>query len=107
MKHRVTVSARLPLSTVEQIDILIQSGKYRNLASSIEALVTLGLQLEQYQEMIKDPKRHAEFVKKMKSMMHNGQFDKVVKAMTPAELDGAALMIEIEKNGKYLQRNLI
>ena len=107
MERSVTVATRLSPSTINELDKLIDIGQFKNMSKAIEALTYLGLQVHQYQKMAKDPKKHDEFIAKMNDMTETNKFQEIVQTMTPEQLHGASMYIEIEKTRKYTQRNLI
>ena len=104
MGYFINISARLPLSTIDEIDKLITEGKYKNKSKAITILVQYGLQLHTFQEMQKDPDRFKAFQEKIKQKINTEQFDSVLREMTDAELEGVAMMVQIEKERKHKQQ---
>ena len=107
MNYTVTVATRLPPSTITELDNMVTAGKFKNKSKAIEAMVHLGLQMHQYQQIEKDPEKHAEFLAKIKDMTKANNFQQVIQTMSPSQLDGAAMFIEMEKTRKYQQRDLL
>lgn len=107
MKITATVSTRLPPLTVQIIDDLVDQGKFHNRSTGIATCVQMGLQVKQYQEMAKDPKKHDEFVDKMEELVETDKMSEWLEPMSDEQLQGVGMLIRMQLEKRHTQKVLL
>ena len=112
IKRSITVSTRWNLITIEDIEKLVKSpvnpkATFPNTSEAIRECTKVGIKVHNYQEMMKDPEKADEFRKKMQEMIQNEEVFDWVHTLTPDQMDGFLMALQMEKDKRYEVRTLV
>ena len=96
----------LSVEILEKIASDIAAGTFRNRSQAIAEYVQVGIRISGYQEMLKDPKKAAEFQKKMQDVVQNEKLEGWIESLSSQQLDGLMGLMEIGKDKRFDQRRL-
>ena len=106
-KYFSTVSTRLPDTVMDKIDKHIEDGNFKNLSNAIAKCAEIGIQVFEYQEMMKDPAKAAEFTKKMQEILKEDQLIEWSQTLTSGQLDGFIMLLRMEKDNRVKQQRFL
>ena len=72
-KYFCNVSTRLPEEVMDKIDKQVNDGRFKNVSAAVAKCAETGIQVFEYQEMMKDPAKAEEFIKKMQEVIKEEQ----------------------------------
>lgn len=101
-----TMSITMPLDLLEKIHDDVKSGAFRSKSAAVTEYAKIGIRISGYQDMLRDPKKAAEFQSKMQDIIHNEKLEGWLESMSTQQLDGLLGLMEIEKDKRYDQRRL-
>lgn len=100
MKRTSLFSLRLSLDLLDKLENTVKEGKFPNVSEAIRSYVELGMYVESYKTMIKDP----EFLKTIEELKQTeGVFD-WVETLNDIQMDGITTAIKMEKEKRYETR---
>lgn len=106
IKRNSIVNIRIHNDLLDEIDGVIPS-KFPDVSSVIRECTKIGLKLIRYQDMMKHPKQAEEFRCKMQDVMKNEEVFDFVKTLTPDQMDGFAMALQMEKDNRYKVKPLL
>lgn len=101
-----TITIRMPIPLMEKIEDDVKAGTFRSRTDALTQYIQAGVRISEYQAMLKDPTKAAEFQKKMQDIIHNEKLEGWLESMSTQQLDGLLGLMEIEKGKRYDQRRL-
>ena len=103
---RVPVSCRVPVKTLEMIDNVIESGKFRSVSEVLEAAIDTFFKVQSHRSMMEDPAKAEEFRVKMQSVIEQEKYSEWLDTMTPDQMTGLIGMLEMAREGKWETQKL-
>ena len=107
MYEKLVCSAtyRMPISMYEEIEVLTkgENKKFKSMPEASRHLIQMGLRFLKLKEIMADPARKEEFLKKANLALNEKTLDEAVDAMTPEELDALVIKLESLKDSKIKQ----
>jgi len=96
---------RMPISMYEEMDALTkgEDKKFKSIPEASRHLIQMGLQFLKLKEIMADPSRKEEFLKKANLALNETTIDEAVDAMTPEELDALIIKLSSLKDFKVKQ----
>ncbi len=112
IKRSITISTRWNLVIIEDIEKLVKSlvnpkGTFPNTSEAIRECTKVGIKVHNYQEMMKNPEKADEFRKKMQEMIQNEEVINWVHTLTPDQIDGFMMTMQMEKDKRYEVKTLV
>lgn len=112
VKRSVNISTRWDIIDLDDIEKLVKSalnpdGKFANVSDVIRNCTKVGIKVHNYQEMMKDPDKAEEFRKKMQEMVKNEEIFDWVQTLTPDQIDGFIMALQMEKDNRYKVTKLV
>jgi len=102
MKRSCSFSLRIPLELLEKIDNVVKQGKFPSVAEAIRSYVLVGMHVESYKTMIKDPK----FLKSIEDLKRTEGIFQWIETLTEEQADAIAMGIKMEKEKRYENRTV-
>jgi len=93
MQHSCCISLRLPLEFLEKLESSVKQGKFPYVSEAIRSYAGVGMLVESYKTMIKDP----DFLKSIDDLKKTDGIFQWVETLTDVEADAIKTAIEIEK----------
>ena len=107
MYEKLVCSAtyRMPTSMYEEIEVLTkgENKKFKSIPEASRHLIQMGLRFLKLKEIMADPARKEEFLKKANLALNEKTFDEIVETMSPEELDALVIKLESLKDSKIKQ----
>lgn len=112
VKRSITLSTRWDLPVVEDVEKLVKSplnptGSFGNVSEAIRECTKVGIKVHNYQEMMKDPDKANEFREKMQEMLQNEEVFDWVATLTPDQIDGFMMAMQMQKDNRYKVQKLV
>jgi len=108
IKRSTMMSIRIDNNDLDNFEKnVIPAGKFKNVSECIRELAKIGLKVIEYQEMMKDPEKNLEFSKKMQEIIQTENFDQFTQTLSTEQLDGFLMFMQIEKEKRIEQKNLL
>ncbi|MCY4492041.1 MAG: hypothetical protein OXC46_11375 [Thaumarchaeota archaeon] len=102
-----TITIRTPVTILEKIEHDVKTGSFRSRTDAITQYLQAGIRISEYQEMLKDPAKAAEFQQKMQAVIQDEKLEGWIESLSSQQLDGLMGLMEIEKDKRHDQRRLI
>ena len=106
-KYFCNVSTRLPEEVMDKIDNQVNAGRFKNVSTAVAKCAETGLQVLEYQEMMKDPAKAKEFIKKMQEILQEDQLIEWSQTLTAGQLDSFIMLLRMEKDNRYKQQRFV
>ena len=107
MYEKLVCSAtyRMPISMYNDIEALTkgEDKKFKNIPEASRHLIQMGIRFLKLKEIMVDPERKEEFLKKANLALNEKTFDEIVETMSPEELDALVIKLESLKDSKVKQ----
>ena len=97
MNRSCSFSLRLSLELLDKLDNTVKEGKFSSISEAIRSYVELGMHVESYKTMIKDPK----FLKSIEQLKQNEGVFHWVETLTDEQVDAIATALKMEKENRY------
>lgn len=108
IKRTTTIGFRCPLSLLDDIEKLIKPiGVFDTASDVIRECTKVGMQLHNYQEMMKDPEKAEEFRLKMQEIVKTEEMDQWADSMSSAQLDGFLMFLQMKKDSRVKMGTLV
>ena len=112
VKRSITISTRWNLPIIEDIENLVKSplnptGSFPNTSEAIRECTKVGIKVHNYQEMMKDPEKANEFILKMQEMLQNEEVFDWAATLTPDQIDGFLMALQMQKDKRYEVKTLV
>ena len=108
IKRSTMISLRVNNHDLDEFEKNVKpEGKYNNVSECIRELAKIGHKVIEYQEMMKDPEKSQEFANKMKEIIKTENFDQFTQTLSTEQLDGFLMFMQIEKEKRIEQKNLL
>jgi hypothetical protein len=112
VKRSITISTRWELDTIEEIEKILKTpktpdGKFANVSLAIRECTKIGIKVHNYQEMMKDPEKANEFRIKMQEMVQNEEVFDWVQTLSPDQIDGFLMALQMQKDNRYKLEKLL
>ncbi len=90
-------SIRFPLELLDSLEKNVKEGKFSSVSEAIRSYIELGMHVESYKTMIKDPKflKSIEELKKTEGIFH------WIETLTDEQVDSIATALKMEKENRY------
>lgn len=93
MKHSCSISLRLPLEFLEKFESSVKQGKFPNVSEALRSYAKLGMHVESFKTMIKDP----EFLKSIDELKQTEGIFQWIETLTDAQADAIKTALEMDK----------
>lgn len=112
VKRTTLVSTRWELVILDSIEALVKSplnvkAPFSNTSDAIRECAKVGVKVHNYQEMMKDPEKADEFRKKMQDFVKNEEVFDWAHTLSPDQIDGFLMALQIEKDKRYEVKTLV
>jgi len=112
VKRTTLVSTRWALVVLDEIESLVKSPLYpnapfANTSDAIRECAKVGVKVHNYQEMMKDPDKANEFRQKMQDMIKNEEVFDWAHTLSPDQIDGFLMALQMEKDKRYEVKTLV
>jgi len=93
-------SLRLPLDLLDKLDKTVKEAKFSSISEAIRSYVELGIHVESYKTMIKDPK----FLKSIEDLKRTEGIFHWIETLTDEQVDAITTALKMEKENRYENR---
>ena len=100
MKRTSLLSLRISLDLLDKLENTVKEGKLSNISEAIRYYVELGMYVESYKSMIKDP----EFLKTIEELKQTEGVFNWLETLNDTQMDAIATAIKMEKEKRYESR---
>jgi len=100
MKRTSLFSLRMSLELLDKLEGIIKEGKLSNISEAIRYYVELGMYVESYKTMIKDP----EFLKTIEELKQKESVFDWLETLNDSQMDAIATAIKMGKEKRYETR---
>ena len=112
VKRSIMISTRWDLSIIDDLEKLIKSptnpdAKFKDASKAIRECTKVGMKVHNYQEMMKDPKKSEEFREKMQTMLQNEEVFEWVATLSPDQIDGFLMALQMERDNRFKVTKLV
>ena len=112
VKRTTLVSTRWELIVLDDIEKLVQNplnptATFENTSLAIRELTKAGLKVHNYQTMMEDPEKADEFRTKMQDFIKNEEVFDWAHTLTPDQIDGFLMALQMEKDKRYEVKTLV
>ncbi len=104
---RILVSVYLDREFVDEVNKHVATEEYKNASVAIRKFSKLGLQLTNYQKLMKDPEKANEFQQKVKEFVENEQHFEWAATLTTEQIEGFLMLLQMEKDERFKQQTLV
>ncbi len=102
MIRSCSFSLRIPLDLLDQLENKVKEGKFQSIAEAMKSYIKVGIHVESYKTMIKDPA----FLKSIEELKQTeGLFD-WIETLKDNEVDAIASALQMEKEKRVENWNL-
>jgi len=104
MKRTVLIGLRIPLDLLEELEKTVSGPekKFGSISEAFREYVKLGLRVESYKAVIKDP----EFLKSIDYLKQNDGIFNWIETLTDQQTDAIAYALQMEKEKRNEKGNL-
>lgn len=112
VKRTTIVSTRWDMVDLDSVEKLVKSpinpkGPFKNTSDAIRECAKVGVKVHNYQEMMKDPEKATEFLEKMQDMISNEKVFDWAHTLSPDQIDGFLMALQMEKDKRYEVQTLV
>ena len=90
-------SLRIPLELLDSLERNVKEGKFSSVSEAIRSYIELGMHVESYKIMIKDPK----FLKSIEQLKQNEGVFHWIETLTDEQVNAIATALKMEKENRY------
>jgi len=106
------MNIRCDLSLVERINELVKDyrnprGVFKSSSEAVRELIKVGLEVHNYQDIMKDPQKAAEFQEKMQELIKNEEMDKWSETLNTQQLEGFATFMKLKLESRRKLSKLV
>jgi len=96
------VNFKCDVALLEEINDLVRSpyhpgGTFNNFSEAVRECIKIGIQVHRYKEVMEDPTKSKEFIKKMQKMVEDEQMDSWYLTLTSQQKDGFIAYMQLKK----------
>lgn len=102
MHHSCSYSLRLPLDLLDKLEKTVNEGKFTSMAEAVRSYVKVGMHVESYKTMIKDP----EFLKSIEELKQTEGIFQWTETLSDEQADAIAMALKMEKEKRHENRSL-
>ena len=81
--------------------------RFTDVSDAVKKCTKIGLRVDDYQQMMKDPKRADEFQKKMQEFIRGEEVFEWTDTLDYSQLDGFLMALQMRKDERYKQLKFI
>ena len=112
VKRTTMVSTRWELIILDEIEKLVKTplnpkAPFPNTSEAIRECAKVGVKVHNYQAMMEDPEQANEFRKKMQDFIKNEEVFEWVDTLSPDQIDGFLMALQMKKDKRYEVKNLV
>lgn len=112
VKRTTMVSTRWDLIILDDVEKLVKThlnpkAPFSNTSEAIRECTKVGVKVHNYQTMMEDPEKADEFRKKMQEMVKNEEVFGWAHTLTPDQIDGFLMALQMEKDKRYEVKTLV
>jgi len=100
MNRSCSFSLRIPLDLLDRLENFVKEGRCSSVSESIRYFVTLGMHVESYKIMIKDP----EFLKSIEQLKQTEGVFQWIETLTDEQSDAISMALKMNKEKRYENR---
>ncbi len=100
MKRSFNFSFRLPLELFDKLENLVKIGKFPSVSEAIRSYIIVGMHVESYKTMIKDP----EFLKSIDEIKQTEGVFQWIETLTNEQADAIATALKMEKEKRDMKK---
>jgi len=102
MTYSCGFNLRLPIELRKKLEVSVNEGKFQSISDAIRSYVQIGIHVESYKTMIKDP----EFLKSIEELKKTEGIFNWIETLSEEQSDAIAMALKMEKerrteNGTY------
>ena len=102
MKRSCNFNLRMPLELYDRLENFVKEGKFPSISEAIRSNVKVGIHVESYKTMIKDP----EFLKSIDELKRTEGIFHWTETLNDEQVDAIATALKMEKEKRYDNREL-
>lgn len=107
LARKVLFPLRLDISQLESLENLVKRKKFKDVTKALRECANIGAQVIEYQDMMKDETKSAEFIQKMNDMIKNEDFEQFAHTLDSQQIDGFLYLLKLEKDNRYKIKPLL
>ena len=101
MNKSCSISLRLPLDLLEKLENAVKENKFSSVSEAIRSYTIVGMHVESYKTMIKDPK----FLKSIEDLKQTEGIFQWIETLTDTEADAITIALKMDKEKRYENKN--
>jgi len=102
MIRSCSFSLRISLDLLEKLENSVKSGKFSSVSDAIRSYTQVGMHVESYKTMIKDP----EFLKSIEELKQTEGIFQWIETLNDQQMDAIATAFTMEKEKRYENKTL-
>lgn len=102
MIRSCSFSLRLSLELLDKLENNVKEGKFSSISVAMRSYVELGMHVESYKAMIKDPK----FLKSIEDLKRTEGIFHWIETLNDEQVDAIAMALKMEKEKRYDTKTL-
>jgi len=105
-KRTTVIGIRMDLNLLDDIEKIVKAhdnpkGVFPNTSEAIRECTKVGIQVHNYQEMMKDPEKAEEFRQKMEEILKNEEIDMWADTLTTQQLEGFSMFVKLKLDSRH------
>jgi len=100
MNRSCSFSLRISYNLLDRLERAVKDGKFASIAEAIRTYTEVGMHVETYKTLIKDP----EFLKSIEELKMTEGIFKWTETLTEQQADAVATALKMEKEKRYENR---
>jgi len=97
MKRSCSFSLRIPADLLDNLENKVKDGKFQSISGAIKSYIEVGMHVESYKTMIKDPA----FLKSIEELKQTEGLFQWTETLKDNEVDAIASALKFEKEKRY------
>ena len=97
MKRSCSFGLRIPLDMFDKLENKVKEGKFQSISEAIKSYIEVGMHVESYKTMIKDPA----FLKSIEELKQTEGLFQWTETLKDNEVDAIASALKYEKEKRY------
>lgn len=102
--RRVYCQPRFDVEVVDQLETLVDAGKYTSVSKAIEELTLFGLQVANYKDMLDDPKRAESLQKRIKNAMKSDDVFAIAQGLDEKRIMEVIEIMQFEQQARRAKK---
>ena len=102
MKRTSLLSLRISLDLLDKLESTVKEGKFPNVSEAIRSYIVVGMHVESYKTMIKDPA----FLKSIEELKQTEGVFQWLETLSDQQADAIATALKMEKEKRYETKTL-